>query len=85
MWQSPKLRRIVKSAIAAETLIQVDCAEACYWIGSLVNEIIYADHTKQAVPVIQCNTDSHQLYDAVHSIRLIREIREIKVCLKNLN
>ena len=61
--------------MAAETLIQVDCAEACYWIGSLMIEIIYADHTKQAIPAIQCNTDSHQLYDAVHSIRPIQDKR----------
>ena len=61
MWQSQRLQRIVKSVMAAETLIQVDCADACYWIGSLMNEIIHADHTKQAIPVIQCNTDSHQL------------------------
>ena len=75
MWQSRKLQRIVKSAMAAETLIQMDCAEACYWIGSLMNEIIHADHTKQAIPVIQCNTDSHHLYDAVHSIRAIQDKR----------
>ena len=37
--------------------------------------IIHADHTKQAIPVIQCNTDSHQLYDAVQSIHPIQDKR----------
>ena len=40
-----------------------------------MNEIIHADHIKQTIPVIQCNTDSHQLYDAVHSIRPIEDKR----------
>ena len=32
MWKSKKLCRVVKSAMAAETLIQVEVAMACFWL-----------------------------------------------------
>ena len=41
MWKSKKLRRAVKSAMAAETLIQVEAAEACFWLANLLSEILY--------------------------------------------
>ena len=31
MWKSKKLCRVVESAMAAETLIQVEAAESCFW------------------------------------------------------
>ena len=27
--------------MASETLVQVECAESCYWIASSLNEILY--------------------------------------------
>ena len=27
--------------MASETPVQVECAEACYWIASFLNEILY--------------------------------------------
>ena len=41
MWQSRKLGRVVKSAKAAEILVQVDAAEAAFWLVKLLNEIFY--------------------------------------------
>ena len=41
MWKSKKLRRVVKSAMAAETLIQVKAAEACFWLANSLGEIFY--------------------------------------------
>ena len=68
IWQSKKLRRTVKSATATETLVQVEAAESCYWLANLLNEIIYPVSTKDTLVKIECKTDNHQLYDAVHSI-----------------
>ena len=45
MWQSRKLRRVVKSAMAAETLVLVDAAEAAFWLAKLLNEIFYDSST----------------------------------------
>ena len=67
MWQSKRLKCVVKSAMAAETLIQVEAAEAGFWISNIITEIY---NLKQNVPA-ECGTDSRQLYDAVHSIRAI--------------
>ena len=61
--------------MAAETLIQVECAEACFWIANLLREIINPNNTNSKLPIIECNTDSHQLYDAVHSIKPIQDKR----------
>ena len=40
-WQSEKSQRVVKCAMASETLVQVAFAEVCYWIASLLNEMLY--------------------------------------------
>ena len=41
MWKSKKLQRVVKSAVPAATLIQIKAAEVCYWLASLLTEILY--------------------------------------------
>ena len=40
MWKSKKLPRVAKSDAAAETLIQVENAEACFQLASLLNEML---------------------------------------------
>ena len=52
--------------MAAETLIQVDAAEACYSLQCLLKELLFQDSEKvENIPII-CKTDSRQLYQAVH-------------------
>ena len=75
MWQSRKLRRVVKSAMAAETLVQVDAAEAAFWLAKLLNEIFYDSSTTAPQTKIECFTDSYQLYDVVLSVRCIKDRR----------
>ena len=71
MWQSKGLKCVVKSAMNAETLTQVEAAEAGFWISSIITEIY---NLKQNV-LVEWRTDSHQLYDAVHSITAITDKR----------
>ena len=54
--------------MASETLAQVECAEACYWIAGLLNEILYNDNKKPPLPAIECIKDSRQLHEAILSI-----------------
>ena len=61
--------------MASETLVQVECAEACYWIASLMNKILHNDIRKQPLPAIKCKTDSRQLHEAILSIQLIFDKR----------
>ena len=73
MWKSKKLLRVVKSAMAAETLIQVEAAEACFWLANLLSEMLYCKPNDDKNIKIECYTDNHQLYDSVYSIRPIRD------------
>ena len=78
MWQSRKLRRVVKSVMAAETLVQDNAAEAAFWLAKLLNEIFYDSSTTAPQTKIECFTDSHQLYDAVLSIRPLKD-RQLRI------
>ena len=73
MWKSKKLLRVVKSAMAAETLIQVEAAEACFWLANLLSEMLYCKPNDDKNIKIECYTDNHQLYDSVYSIRPIQD------------
>ena len=57
--------------MAAEAVEQVECFDASFWLANLMKEIL----GNQKLPKIQCYTDSHQLYDAIHSIRPIKDKR----------
>ena len=59
MWKSKKLRRVVKSTMAAETLIQVEAAEACFWYANLLSEMLYYKPNNHKIIKIECYTDNH--------------------------
>ena len=61
--------------MAAETLIQVEAAEACFWLASLLSEILYCKPNDDKNIKIECFTDNHQLYDSVYSIRPVQDKR----------
>ena len=73
MWQSKRVKRVVKSTMASETLMMVEAAEASFWIRDLFNEILKVRSNMYAP--IQCIIDNHQLYDAIFSIRQILDKR----------
>ena len=75
MWKSKKLHRVVRSAMAAETLNQVEAAEACFWLANLLNEILYCKSNDAKNIKIESFTDNRQLYDSVYSIRPIQDKR----------
>ena len=60
---------MVRSTTAAETLSQVEAAEACFWLSGILKEILFDSQDRSPQYSIECRTDSHQLYDAVYSIR----------------
>ena len=74
------MRWVVKSTMAAETLEFVECA--AFWIGNLLKEMLHLETSSDIV----CNTDSHQLYDGLHSIKLVKDKRlQIDVALLQVN
>ena len=73
-WQSKRVKRIVKSTLAAETLAMVDMAEACMFYRKLLLEILQLSDDPANVK-ITCRTDNSCLYDAVHSTTQILDKR----------
>ena len=51
LWQSKKIRQMVKSTMAAETLALVDAAEASCWLSNLISELLsYNEDVKIHLP-----------------------------------
>ena len=75
MCQSKKLRRVVSSTMAAETLSQVEVAEACFWLLGILKEILFDCQDRSPQYSTECCTDSHHLYDAVYSVRPVLDKR----------
>ena len=68
MWKSKKLRRVVRSTMAAETLFQVETAEACFWLSGMLKEVLFDSQDRSPQYRIEWHTDSDQLYDVVYSV-----------------
>ena len=69
-WQSRRIRRVVKSTLAAETLALLDGAEAAYFIGQLISNI-----ANVPVPKVFCKVDNLSLVNAVTSSKLVDDRR----------
>lgn len=54
-WQSKKLQREVEKAVASETLVEVECAKAYYWIARLLKKTLHNNNKKQLLPATECN------------------------------
>ena len=61
--------------MAAEILSQVEAAEACFWLSGILKEILFNSQDRSLQYSIEHHTDSHQLYDAVYSIRPVLDKR----------
>ena len=86
-WQSKRVKRVVKSTLAAETLAMVDAAEAAVYYRKFILEILGMDDSIKNVPIVCC-TDNSSLYDAAHSSTQIEDKRlriEIAILREMLN
>ena len=69
-WQSKRIKRVVKSTLAAETLSLVEGAEASFWMKSVLNEL-----TGNTDFDIECRSDSQSLCNAVRTSTAIADKR----------
>ena len=69
-WKSRKIRRVVKSTLAAETLALVDGTEACVFTKHVLNEILGCCD----LPVA-CYVDNKSLVDALNSTKSVDDRR----------
>ena len=61
-WLSKKLKQVVKSTLAAETLAAVEAVETGFLLTSILKEL----HNAQSSIDIECFTDNQSLFDTVH-------------------
>lgn len=76
-WQSRKIRRVVKSTLAAETLSLLECAESAFMLRSLLTEILLIPE----IPII-CVTDNKSLHDCAYSTKTTTDKRlKVDICI----
>ena len=87
-WESKRIRRIVRSALAAECLAMPECLDAAIYISLLYKELMYGN-VNSKTPEIEIVTDSKSLCDAIKSVKNVTEKRlrvdigAVKEALKN--
>jgi len=72
LWVSRKLKRTVKSAMAAETMAFLEAAEHAMLLRQLLSEIL--DIESANIPIVCC-IDSKQVHDAVNSTKTCEDKR----------
>ena len=79
MWQSKKIKRVVKSMLDAECLALDVAADSSFYLRTLMCEILKINN-KDALPII-INTDNNNLYESVYSTGTIEDKRlKLDVC-----
>ena len=68
--QSRRIRRIVNSTFAAETLALLDAAEAGIYISHIISEILAVGAND---PIVKCFIDNKSLAESVHSTKAIED------------
>ncbi|XP_006815928.1 uncharacterized protein LOC102806126, partial [Saccoglossus kowalevskii] len=73
-WNSKKIRRVVRSTLAGETLAMTDGIDSAMFISTLYLELTGSDSRYTKLPLV-CVTDCKSLYEAVKSTKLVSEKR----------
>ena len=81
MWKSRRIRRIIKSTLAAETMALLEAAESGCYIGRLFEDI----GITRKIP-IKCYVDNKSLVDALRSVKKVDDkyLWNNIACLKNM-
>ena len=69
-WQSRKLRRVVKSTLAAETLALVEGAEAAIYLATIIKEVVKCRELS-----IRCFVDNRSLVEGISSSKGVDDRR----------
>ena len=73
-WESKKIRRVVKSTLAAETLAMSDAIDVCYYLGYMLSEILFGFKGGNAIPITSY-VDNKSLFENVYSTKNVSEKR----------
>ena len=72
-WKSIKVRRTVRSTLAAETLAMVDGLDTAYLMAKIVGELI--SNSVNFILPIECVTDNRSLFEAAQTINSLTDKR----------
>ena len=72
MWYSRRIRRVVRSTLAAETLAMAEAIEAGQYIAAITSEMLYEG--KRTIPV-HAVTDNYSLYESAHSTKCSTDLK----------
>ena len=73
-WQSKRIRRVVRSSLAGETLALADVVDSAIFIATLYAELTTGKPTPLLIP-ITCIVDNRSLYEAIKSTKSVAEKR----------
>ena len=73
-WCSRRIRRVVRSTIAAETLAMADALDSALFLSSLYTELVFGVSNPKLQRVL-CFTDNKSLWEAVKSNKAVTEKR----------
>nr|XP_006819397.1 PREDICTED: uncharacterized protein LOC102808646 [Saccoglossus kowalevskii] len=73
-WNSRKIRRVVRSTLAGETLAMADAIDAGVFIATLYAELTTGIPDPETLS-LTCITDCKSLYEAIRSTKLVSEKR----------
>ena len=73
-WQSKRIKRVVRSSLAAETLALSDCIDGAVFISSLYSEIVSGNCHDGYLPV-EIITDNKSLVASIESEKAVTEKR----------
>ena len=65
-WNSSKIKRVVRSRLAAETLALSDGCDVTFYVNKLLSKLVHADRDSLSVTAY---TENKSLHDAVHSTK----------------
>ena len=63
MWNSSKVKRVVRSTFVAETLALNEGCETALYLSQILGEVLHLEHMP-----ITCITDNRSLYDVTNSL-----------------
>ena len=73
-WQSKRIRRTVRSTLAAETLAMTEAIDNAVFLASLYTELSLGKAAPSKLPIV-CFTDCRSLWDALKSTKQVSEKR----------
>ena len=73
-WKSFKIKRVVKSTLAAETLALQQALETCFMMKPFLCELLNKEISNEVLP-IKCYVDNKSLVDSIFSTKTVTEKR----------